>query len=206
MVVITRPKRRRSRRWHVTWPAVVAYGDQQYPCTILDISEWGARIESLFSPLLRMPMRLQCDKFGSLVGELIWTRGKMAGMRFHISPAEVVRLLKPAVPWLDRRGQAALLTEGRRAPRPCFGRMPRFPSQGKPALAADALEAAGHSQTLAATAPCKVAEKGFLVRLASGFVAVVDADLGFECASVEAFDCGVGSMGAASGLGRRIRL
>lgn len=101
-----RPNWRRSRRWSIMWPAtVVAPDGYQYQCTILDISEWGARVESEFSPVPIMKMKLQCYRFGSISGNVVWTRGKTAGIRFDVAPAEVAAVLKSIVPGLDRRGR-----------------------------------------------------------------------------------------------------
>jgi hypothetical protein len=117
-----RANRRRCRRWNVIWPAVVSHGDRQYPCTILDISERGARVEGLAGSLPKAAVKLQCERFGSLEGWLIWTRGKVAGIGFAAAPAEIVRVLKPVVPGLDRRDLAALAPAPRTPPRPAFGR------------------------------------------------------------------------------------
>ena len=90
------------------WPATIIAPDQyQYQCTILDISEGGARVESGFSPIPKMRMNLQCYRFGTLAGEVVWTRGKMAGIRFDAIPAEALLLLKSIVPGLGRQRKAA---------------------------------------------------------------------------------------------------
>lgn len=119
-----RPSRRRTRRWNVMWPAVVTHGDRQFPCTILDISELGARLESLSGPLPKAAMTLQCDRFGSLDGRLLWTRGKTAGLKFDMCPTEVAKMLKPMVPGLDRRDRVVRLAAAKPAAKPLFGRKP----------------------------------------------------------------------------------
>ena len=115
---------RRSRRWHVMWPALIVGGDERFPCTILDISESGARVESIWGPLPKLPLKLQCERFGTLNGRLSWARGKTAGLCFDLSPAEVVKLLKPLVPGLDRKDRFAHRAAVKAAPRRRFGKKP----------------------------------------------------------------------------------
>jgi hypothetical protein len=134
---VGRTNRRRSRRWNVIWPAVVAHGDRQYPCTILDISERGARVEGLAGSLPKAAVKLQSERFGSLDGYLIWTRGKVAGIGFAAAPAEIVRVLKPVVPGLDRRELAALEPALKTTPRSAFGRRTAPPDAEATAPAAE---------------------------------------------------------------------
>jgi hypothetical protein len=101
-----RPDRRRARRWNVIWPAKLFVDEQEYSCTILDLSEYGARIESharLSGPSLA---KLASDRFGCLEGRVRWTRGRGAGLRFEAPPEDVLQLLKRVVPGLGRREQA----------------------------------------------------------------------------------------------------
>ena len=98
-----RPDRRRVRRWNVLWPATVTIEGRDYPCTIRDLSEFGARIEALgvrYGPVLA---NLQSANFGSLEGLILWARGADAGLQFEMAPEAVMRLLKPIVPGLGRR-------------------------------------------------------------------------------------------------------
>ena len=126
----SRPDRRYARRWNVMWPATLVVEDQEFSCTILDLSEHGARIESnarLSGPALA---KLESDRFGSLEGRVRWTRGRGAGLRFEVDPEAVMDLLKPIVPGLGRREQAALDPEPPALPtpsrpRPVFGRLLR---------------------------------------------------------------------------------
>ena len=46
-------------------------------------------------------------------------------MNFEVSPAEVAKVLKPVVPGLDRRDQAAHIVKVKPAPKALFGRKPR---------------------------------------------------------------------------------
>lgn len=103
------------------WPAVVSCDARQFPCTLLDISERGARVESLTVELPRSSIKLQCEHFGILEGWVIWTKGKVAGIGFKAAPAEIARFLKPVVPGLDRQDRAAQLPP-LKAPRQFFGR------------------------------------------------------------------------------------
>lgn len=101
-----RPDRRCARRWNVIWPAKLVVDEQEYSCTILDLSEYGARIESharLSGPSLA---KLASDHFGCLEGRIRWTRGRGAGLRFEAPPDAVMQRLKRVVPGMGRREQA----------------------------------------------------------------------------------------------------
>jgi hypothetical protein len=120
-----RPDRRHVRRWNVMWPATLVCEGKEYPCTILDLSEFGARIEArgiAYGPSL---VKLQSERFGSIDGRVQWARGTAAGLRFEYAPEAVFQVLKPIVPGLGRREKTA------RAPAPTpsfragFGRLPR---------------------------------------------------------------------------------
>ena len=101
-----RPDRRSARRWNVMWPATLTIEGRSYACTILDLSESGARIEArgvLFGPSLA---KLECERFGCLEARIQWARGAEAGLRFEAEPAAIVQRLKPVVPGMGRREKA----------------------------------------------------------------------------------------------------
>lgn len=98
-----RPDRRCVRRWNVLWPASVTIEGRDYPCTILDLSEFGARIEAHGVPFGPVLATLQSERFGSLDGRIHWSRGVRAGLSFVATPEAVMQLLKPLVPGLGRR-------------------------------------------------------------------------------------------------------
>jgi hypothetical protein len=128
-----RSNRRRARRWHVMWPAVVAHDDREYPCMILDLSESGMKIELLRGPLVKAPDQLRHERLGTLGIRMAWVRGRLAGFRFEAPAAQIARLLKPLVPGFDRRDQAIRMQETRRPPRASFGRKPNAPPAAAPA-------------------------------------------------------------------------
>jgi hypothetical protein len=104
----SRPDRRGVRRWHVMWPATLSIEGRTYPCTILDLSQHGARIEAhgvQFGPSLAT---LHSDLFGPLECRIQWARGFGAGVRFQAAPADVLRVLQPIVPGLGRREKVAV--------------------------------------------------------------------------------------------------
>jgi hypothetical protein len=105
----SRPDRRCTRRWNVIWPANIVVGDQEYSCTILDLSECGAKVESSAQLPGFSLVRLASDRFGCLEGQIRWTRGLDAGLRFEAAPAEVMARLKSVVPGMGRRDQAAIV-------------------------------------------------------------------------------------------------
>ncbi|MGH7004184.1 MAG: PilZ domain-containing protein [Alphaproteobacteria bacterium] len=95
--------RRRSRRCSIMWPATIENGAQTTPCTILDLSDKGARVEVSGTLPPRSRVNLQCERFGDLHGVVIWSRGTTVGVRFNLPAADIVRLLTPLVPGLGRR-------------------------------------------------------------------------------------------------------
>lgn len=106
-----RPDRRRVRRWNVMWPATLAIEGRDYPCTIRDLSEFGARIEARgvqFGPSLA---ELQSERFGCLAARIQWARGAEAGLRFEAAAEDVMRVLRPVVPGLARRAKAPATPE-----------------------------------------------------------------------------------------------
>ncbi len=102
----SRPDRRCVRRWNVMWPAILVIEGHEYPCTIMDLSEFGARIE--VKGLHHEPSlaTLQSERFGHLEGCVQWARGVEAGLRFAAAPEAVMQLLKPVVPGMGRREKA----------------------------------------------------------------------------------------------------
>lgn len=106
-----RPDRRSARRWHVMWPATLAIEGRDYPCTILDLSEFGARIVARgiqFGPSLA---ELQAECFGCLVARVQWARGTEAGLRFEAAAEDAMSILSPLVPGLGRRAKARVRPE-----------------------------------------------------------------------------------------------
>jgi hypothetical protein len=113
-------KRFGGRRWNVMWPAVlIVDGSQSYACTILDLSQTGARID-IYALSFRSPrVTLKCDRFGQFDAQLKWSRGGKAGLRFEATPHDVVEVLKKVVPGMGRR-EAPAPTREKRA---TFGRL-----------------------------------------------------------------------------------
>lgn len=103
----SRPDRRRVRRWNVLWPATLKIAGRDYLCTIMDLSELGARVEALGIQYAPMRAELNSDQFGSLAGYFRWARGAHAGLQFEAAAEAVLQVLKPVVPGLGRRERAA---------------------------------------------------------------------------------------------------
>ena len=116
-IVSSRPNRRNGRRWNVMWPAVLVVEGKGYACTIIDVSHSGARLDVYGLHFEPKKATLQCERFGSLESRLQWVRGGQAGIRFELTGAEVVDILKTVVPGMGRRDMPA------RARRATFGRL-----------------------------------------------------------------------------------
>ena len=116
---LTRANRRfGGRRWNVVWPASFAIEGQIFPCTILDLSTTGARIEGYGLRAVSSATVLECEKFGALVMRVKWVRGGRAGLRFERPAAEIMEILHKVVPGMGRR-EAPPPAQPRRA---AFGR------------------------------------------------------------------------------------
>lgn len=116
-------ERRSMRRWTVMLPATLTIEGRDHPCTILDLSESGARILARglqFGPSLA---ELQSERFGCLAARILWARGAEAGLRFEAAAEEVMKVLRPFVPGLGRREKASAPQAS--GPRRSFGRMIR---------------------------------------------------------------------------------
>lgn len=107
-----------GRRWNVVWPASLVAGGREYPCTILDLSRTGARIEGNGLPKAEGPTMLRCEHFGALEAHVKWVRGTKAGLRFERMSADVMEILQRVVPGIGR-SEAAPKSQPERA---SFGR------------------------------------------------------------------------------------
>ena len=103
MFAAPKSNRRRTRRCNIMWPATIVQGKATWVCTILDVSQMGAKIEAPGAKMSRGGFSLQCERFGELQGSVIWASGEMAGLRFSLPPTEIMKLLSPHVPGLGRR-------------------------------------------------------------------------------------------------------
>lgn len=92
-----------GRRWNVVWPANIAIEGQAFPCTILDLSSTGARIEGFGLRPVPSVTVLECEKFGTLEARVKWVRGAKAGLRFERPSAEIMEKLRSVVPGMGRR-------------------------------------------------------------------------------------------------------
>jgi hypothetical protein len=112
-IELTRANRRfGGRRWNVVWPASIAIDGQTYPCTILDLSSTGARIEGYGLRPAASVTVLECEKFGTLAARVKWVRGGKAGLRFERPSGEIMEKLRSVVPGMGRR-EAPRVTSSR---------------------------------------------------------------------------------------------
>ena len=115
----TRANRRfGGRRWNVVWPASIVIEGRTFPCTILDLSLTGARIEGYGLRPASSVTTLECEKFGTLAARVKWVRDGRAGLHFELRAAEVQAILQPVVPGMGRRESAPAA----RPQRASFGR------------------------------------------------------------------------------------
>jgi hypothetical protein len=114
-----RPDRRSVRRWNVLWPATLKIEGRDYPCTIMDLSELGARVEAPGIQFEPMRAELNSEQFGALAGYFRWALGGRAGLQFEAAAEAVMQVLKPVVPGLGRRdGTVVMPSPAAEKPRP----------------------------------------------------------------------------------------
>ena len=85
------------------WQATLVPQQKEYPCTILDVSEMGARIDARDVELCPSLVTIRCERFGALNGWLLWSRGGKAGIRIEQSADEVFQLFNEVDPRLGRK-------------------------------------------------------------------------------------------------------
>jgi hypothetical protein len=120
-----RPDRRSVRRWNVLWPATLKIAGRDYPCTIMDLSELGARVEAPGIQFEPMRAELNAEQFGALAGHFRWAQGGRAGLQFEAAAEAVMQVLKPVVPGLGRR-DGTVVTPSPAAEKPRSGRLARL--------------------------------------------------------------------------------
>ncbi len=75
------------------WPGVVLHGYHRSPCTIVDVSRRGAKLSVAVELPLKGYVVLLSENFGSLEGTVIWSRDRMAGIKFSDPAAAALRSL-----------------------------------------------------------------------------------------------------------------
>src|SRR5258706_13010936 len=74
--------RRASARVDVNWPALLLAGRNRTPCSIVNVSRGGAKIQAPSPASDASHVILVCRKFGSLEGLVVWRNADYAGVRF----------------------------------------------------------------------------------------------------------------------------
>ena len=86
-----RPLERRDEpRQALVWAAILVSEAGSFPCTIVDISRYGAKLQ-LAAPILSVkPVHLVIEALGSLGVECVWQLDDMMGVSFTAQPMQVV--------------------------------------------------------------------------------------------------------------------
>ena len=100
-----------GRRWKTNMPGELSLPAGSVPCTVLDISSWGAQLrvdQALPSPQQRVSLILAA--FGTIAAEIVWQRENAIGVQFLQQQAAIRRLhmerLDPAT-WVGVLNQPA---------------------------------------------------------------------------------------------------
>jgi len=81
--------RRDEARSALVWAALLVTEAGSFPCTIVDISRHGAKLQLAAPILSRQPVEIIIEALGSLGVELTWQMDDMMGVRFTAPPAQV---------------------------------------------------------------------------------------------------------------------
>ena len=82
-------ERRDEAREALVWAALLVTEAGSFPCTIVDISRHGAKLQLAAPILSRQPVELIIEALGSLGVELAWQLDDAMGVRFTAPPAQV---------------------------------------------------------------------------------------------------------------------
>jgi hypothetical protein len=82
-----------GRRWKTNIPAELSSPAGRIPCTVLDISSWGAqlRVDQALPPQPRR-VSLTLEAFGTIAAEIVWQRENAVGVQFLQQQAAIRRL------------------------------------------------------------------------------------------------------------------
>jgi PilZ domain len=100
-----------GRRWKTNMPGELASPAGNVPCTVLDISSWGAqlRVDQALPPQ-QQQVSLILEAFGAIAAEIVWQRENAVGVQFLQQQAAIRRLhmerLDPAT-WPSTANQPA---------------------------------------------------------------------------------------------------
>jgi hypothetical protein len=98
-----RANRRRAKRVVVAWPALVIQGQCRWSCTILNISERGAKLDISGTLATDSTMILSSPRFGDLAARLKWRKARHAGLEFLEGVTEVRSALKGLLPSMENQ-------------------------------------------------------------------------------------------------------
>jgi PilZ domain-containing protein len=71
-----------GRRWKTNWPAEITSPAGRIPCTVLDISSWGAQLQLDRLPEERDRVWLVVDGIGTIAAQVVWQRDNIIGVQF----------------------------------------------------------------------------------------------------------------------------
>jgi hypothetical protein len=112
-------RNRRTKRMAIYWPTTLVDGDRRCPCTIVDVSRSGARIQLTEPVKANSRITLLDDRVGQLEALVKWCRGDMCGVEFLQPTPEVSTKLRAVLAALE---EVATGSAGPQRQRPQFGR------------------------------------------------------------------------------------
>lgn len=84
---------RTAERSAVSLETLMRVDGKDIPCRLKNISMSGAQIHSNHTPGHEMQVSLLFDPFGSILGEVAWSRKGFSGIKFVDSPESISHIL-----------------------------------------------------------------------------------------------------------------
>jgi hypothetical protein len=83
-----------GRRWKTNWPAELVSPAGRVPCTVLDISSWGAqlRFDGTVVAAAKSRVWLNIECVGTIGADIVWRRDNVLGLQFLEQQAWIRRM------------------------------------------------------------------------------------------------------------------
>ncbi len=95
---LTGVERRQSKRLPVVWSGRLSVEDSETDCVLLNVSAHGALLR-LTDPLEQQDtINLNIQRFGDIVGEVVWHHQERVGFRFRMPAKTVAHMFKGTLP------------------------------------------------------------------------------------------------------------
>jgi hypothetical protein len=81
-----------GRRWKTKWPGEIDSSGGRVPCTVTDISSWGAQVSLEAVPGAEERVTINLDCIGAIPARVVWRRANVLGVQFLEQQSWIRRL------------------------------------------------------------------------------------------------------------------